>query len=240
MKQFLYIVVFLTSSLLFAQEKFTANFDYEVSYEIPDGMKGKDTLTIAFDRTGRYVWTDFEKLLDRFSLMLPQENNLLTEDMTLDIIYDSKTTKVYMNLNSGDFSFFMKMNLTAFLPGRVNPAPFKDSFSLLSEKSEDKATILNKEYPVYRVYPDNQPEEKNKINLVFAEEYPIDNDALLEKLFDLMIDDENGGKITTNFPKGVILQFSGSSPQNETILKAISIKKISRTITINNTVDTKE
>ncbi|PTX59796.1 hypothetical protein C8N46_108106 [Kordia periserrulae] len=240
MKQFLYIVVFLTGSLLFAQETFTANFDYEVSYEIPNGMKGKDTLTIAFDKTGRYVWTDFKKLFDRFSIMLPQENNLMTKDMVLDVIYDSKTTKVYMNLNSDNFSFFIKMNLTAFLPGRVNPAPFKESFSLLSEKSEDKATLLNKEYPVYKVYPDNLPEEKNKISLVFAEEYPIDNDELLRALFDLMIDDENDGKITTNFPKGVILQLSGSGPQNEVILKAISIKKISRTITINNTLEIKE
>lgn len=240
MKQLLFIFTFLATSLVVAQDQFTATFDYEVTYEIPDTTKGKDTIKIAFDKSGRYLWTDYSKISDRYAFLLSQSETLQEDDMSINIIYDTETTKVYMNLYSSHFSFFMKMNLTALLPNRMASRPFSESFEMLTEKSSKKASLLGKEYPVYKVYPENFDGEKDKINIVFGEDFPVNNNTIFKSFLDLMTNDDNDAGIKTNFPKGIILQVASPSPKEEVLVKAINVKKVSKTITINNTLEIKE
>lgn len=234
MKQLVFIIAFLTTSFVVAQDKFTATFDYEVDYEIVGGIKGKDTIKVAFDKAGRYVWTNYAKLANDYTFI----NQEYLPKFSANIIYDVKQDKVYMQLNNKEYSFFFKMSLANILP---KGSGFSESFDMIAAKTSNMTSIMGKQYPYYKIYPSNKTAENDKINVVFDETYPIDNNSVFQGFIDILSDKKNNNTIIgLDLPKGLILQVASPSPKEEVFFKAIAVKKISRTITINNTLEIKE
>ncbi|MCH2196120.1 hypothetical protein [Kordia sp.] len=236
MKQFLFIVAFFATSFVIAQQDtLSATFDYEVSYEIKDRTKGTDTIKVAFDKSGRYLWTNYSKIADGYSFMFLKPKNENLPNFLSSIIYDTQSTKFYISIYNKELSFFMKVDLLSMVP--KSPQEINEPINLIADKSSETIPVLNKERTIYKIYPSSEPEEKNKLDVVFDVSYPVNNNIVFGGLFNTMFISDNELSVKMDLPQGIILYVA---EKNKPLLKAISIKKISRTITINNTLEIKE
>ena len=95
----LFTFIFLSFGLLTYSQNVDITFDYTVDYELPNNRKQTiDTITIGYEKTGRYLWSDFEGLAKEFAKDVFKKNNLENQDTESNIIFDSETTMVYVSL----------------------------------------------------------------------------------------------------------------------------------------------
>lgn len=236
MKKTLLLIVTLFVSLVYSQEK-TIVLDYVVDYVIPNKKKQtKDTISIGYEKTGKYLWTNYKELANEFSKALFKNNsktvlansnsNLILETETADIIFAFESDKNVM---------FFKVNLNTIIPIKNNDAMNED-IVLISEKTDQTTNILNKEYKNYALYPNTEPQ--SKIFATFDENLPVDNNILFQKFLELMIQKTNSeGSISSNLPKGLILKITDG---NSSLIEAIKVHKVKKTININYSFKVKE
>ncbi|MGH1387781.1 hypothetical protein [Kordia sp.] len=240
MKKLLYIFIFLTSSILVAQQKLTlkVELDYLVDYTVGPENSGI-TFTMGFDKSGRFLWSDFKM----FQTILESSLNRSTgvpsffKDGKTQFILDTKTLTVYVHLSNENNTMFMKMNIEEFFAAQIPKSENEPKeIMLLSEKTDEKITILDKVYKSYNVYPST--ELNNALSVVFDKKFPVNNEKLFEGFISSVMNKvDNSTLKSIDLPKGVILHVK---TKNEVLLKATNVQKTNRTITINNTLEIKE
>lgn len=227
-----------------AQDKNTlkVELDYLVDYTVGPENSGM-TLTMGFDKSGRYVWSDFTMFQSIFENSLTRSTGMpnFFKDGKIHFILDTKTVTVYAHLSNENNAMFMKMNVEEMLDQQLFSTKSDSDkvikkVGLVSKKTDEEITILDKVYKSYSVYPTN--EINNPLTVVFDKKFPVNNKKLFGDFIQMImskVDDIDLNSI--DLPKGVILYVKA---KNEVILKATNVQKTSRTITINNTVEIKE
>ena len=230
MKKVLLSIILFCVSFSYSQEK-TIELDYVVEYIIPNKKKQTiDTISIGYDKSGKFLWTNYKELTKEFSKALFKNNsesilsesnsNLILETETADIIFSFK--------NNNDIIYF-KVNLSTFIP-LENDNALNEDIVLISERTEQTSTIFNREFTDYALYPDTKPE--NKLFATFDEKRPVNNNFLLQKFLELMMQKTSSqGSFTSNLPEGLILKISDG---NTSLIEAIKINKSKKTININH------
>ncbi len=225
MKNKIFIAVLLVITLSFGQNK-DIELDYTVTYEVPNAKKNTiDTVSVSFNKEGTYLYSNARILVDEFSSSILKNRNIDVSQATSSIIYDSKNTEVYINLDVQGNLVFMKLNLNSIIPSESDPLP--ENVKLITEKSKEDTFLLNKSFPTYLLYAETEP--ASDIKLVIDEDHTVNNNLILAKFIELMLTKtKSDGSIDFDIPDGVILSVSQSG---ESIIKAINFE--SKPIKIN-------
>lgn len=229
MKKLIVLLFILGTSLNYSQEN-TIEIDYIVDYLIPNKKKQTtDTISIGYDKSGKFLWTDYTELAKTFSKKLFKNNSeAILANSKSNLILETETTQLFFSFKSDDNIIFFKLNLNAFIPINQNDA-LNENIVLVSEKTEQTTNILNNDYTDYALYPDNEPE--SKIYATFDETLPVDNNFLFHGFLELMLQKTSSkGSISSNLPKGLILKISDG---NVNLIEAIKVTKGKKTIHIN-------
>ena len=212
----------------YAQEK-KISVDYIVEYLIPNKRQATiDTVKIGLDKSGRYIWTDSEYLAkDLAKSMFSGKENMM-KNSELAIILDTKNMSVMLFFNSGENEMYMNMSLYNFFP--VSGSSDAESFELISENTNEKVSVADREGIVYNIYPSNETSEK--IAVVFDESIDVNNNKLFNNFFKLVFAAEGGSVLNDlELPNGLILNISN---KGETFVEAIKIQTERKTFTINH------
>ncbi len=229
MKKTLLLILVLFVSFTYSQEK-TIELDYIVDYVIANKKKqSKDTISIGYDKSGKFLWTNYKELAKEFSKALFKNNSeSILADSNSNLILETETADIIFSFENNNNVIFFKINLNAFIPIKNNDA-INEDIVLISEKTDQITTILNKEYNDYALYPDTEPQ--SKIFATFDESLPVNNNLLFQKFLELMMQKTNSqGSIASNLPNGLILKVNDG---NTSLIEAIRINKSKKTININ-------
>lgn len=219
-------------SIGFSQE--TVRIDYSVDYLIPSARTQKtDTVTIGFDKTGKYIWTDSEYLAKDLGRSIFKGREDLSENSKLGIILNTETTTVQLFYSSGDNEMYMNMALSSLIP---LPKGSEEEFELISKNTTKTINVAGHDAAVYEVYPSNDEAEKIKLGL--DESFDINNNQLFKKLFQLFFAAEGSSSMNDiNLPNGLILNISN---QGEVLIEAYNINTKPKIFNINYSITVKE
>lgn len=228
------ILLFFAFTFAFAQER-TIEIDYTVDYLIPNRKKGtKDTISIGFNKDGKYLWTNYNNLAQDFARSVVKNPELAAKANT-NIVFDTEKGDLIMAFNIESNTMYFNMDLGMILPINANEAN-EESFVLISNQLIDKETVNGKELEVYEIYPENKPNDK--ISMIADNDYPVNNSLIFGKLFEIIFRViSNDSEIPTNFPTGLITQLKVDS---EIMLEAIKINPTKKTIKLNYSLEIKE
>ncbi len=229
MKKTLLLILVLFVSFAYSQEK-TIELDYIVDYVIPNKRKqSKDTISVGYDKSGKFLWTNYKELAKEFSKALFKNNSeSILGDSNSNLILETQTADIIFSFKSNDNVIFFKVNLNAFIPIK-NDNAINEDIALITEKTEQTTTILGNKYTDYALYPNTEPQ--SKIFATFDETLPVNNNLLFQKFLELMLQKTNSqGSISSNLPNGLILKINDG---NTSLIEAIKINKSKKTIHIN-------
>lgn len=214
---YLVLVLFFTSS--YGQSK-EITLDYTVTYQVPNAKKNTiDTVSVSYNKEGTYLYTNARFLIDTFSTSVFKSGNVDFSKSTSNIIYDSHNTDVYMYLDFQGNVIYMKMNLDAVIP--TTSDSFDENIKVITEKATENDFILNKSYPKYLVYPENEPQ--SILEMVVDEDLSVNNNLILSKFFELMLTKtKSEGSIEMDIPEGLILSVSSNGTY---MIKAFEVEK---------------
>jgi len=212
-----------------AQET-TIKFDYTVTYEIENAGKANDTILVSYNKEGTYIYTNAQIFTKNvFNEFLYYKTDY--SSASSNIILDTQSGELYFYLNFEESIFFFKTSINNFIPTDYNDISEDEETFITSEKKKEKSMFFGKEYPIYSVFPTNEPEDA--IDIVFDESIYINNNNLFNRLFNLMGDTMNKDKnMTIDIPNGIILAIY---EKNENIIKAIDLNTNPFTINISHT-----
>ena len=223
---FLFILVL---SFSYAQEKIIT-IDYTVDYHIPKKNKTEvDTVSIGFDKSGRYLWTDSEFLAKDLGRSIFRGKEELLKDAQIGIIIDTEKLTITLFFKSGDNDIYMNVALDAIIPISKSTKT-ENEFELLSEPTGETITVLDREIEVYSIYPSNKPNDT--VYFALDKELEVNNSKLFNNFLSLFFASEANSQMKgLNFPNGLILNISDDG---KTILEAHKLETTTKTITINH------
>ncbi|EDP69940.1 hypothetical protein FBALC1_10422 [Flavobacteriales bacterium ALC-1] len=229
MNKTLTYILILVLGFSYAQEK-NITIDYTVDYIIPKkNTTQADTVSIGFDKNGRYLWTDSEYLAKDLGRSIFRGKEELLKDAEIGIILDTEKLTITLFFSSGDNEIYMNVALDAIIPIRNSNKP-GETFELLSETTGDTIKVLDHEVEVYSVFPSNKPDDT--IYIGFDKELKVDNTKLFDNFLSLFFAaEENSEMKALNFPNGLILNISD---EGQTIIEAHKIDTNTKTITLNH------
>ena len=225
MKNILTICFCLLIGQSYSQEK-SIEIDYLVDYSVPSKRNNTiDTVSIGFNKDGKYLWTNYNKLVLNLAKSLLKnssedytkaETNLIlnTEEGILTLIFELK-----------DNIIFFKLDIDSFLPNNGND----DNLDLITQVSDEKITVLEKEVAVYNIFPKNNP--KDVLSIAVDKTINVNNNLIFKKFFEIAFQ-KSGLKDNTfpNVPNGLIMTLSD---KNKTLIEATKVDKNKRTIKFN-------
>ena len=220
------ILFLLFTSFAFSQEK-TVDIDYIVDYVVPKKRAlPADTISIGFNKDGRYVWTNYNKLALGLARSLIKNSS---EDYTKaksNIIYDTKDGSLLLTFEFKENLIFFNLNIETFLP----PSPESDSgLGLITEDVGETIEIIDREANLHNIFPGDQPNDV--LTVATDQEYKVNNSKVFKKLFEIafgmsdLTDDS-----TPQIPEGLILKVI---EKERTLLEAIKVNTTKKTIKIN-------
>ncbi|WP_296313276.1 hypothetical protein [Winogradskyella sp. UBA3174] len=226
-RSLLFTFLFITS-LVFSQER-VIEIDYVVDYTIPSkGNKTIDTISIGFDKNGKYLWTNYNELaLGLAKSMLKNssedfvnaKSNIIfnTEDGTLTLVFELNKNLIYFNLS-----------LDSFIPVRRSNGD-ENSLDLITENTGETIKVLGKDVKVYNMFPSENPDDV--ITMATDKDYNVNNNQIFKKIFEIAfqksgLEDES----MPNIPSGLIMKVIEN---NNTMIEAIKVNDKKKTIKIN-------
>ena len=228
MKKILFFAFFIISAHTFSQEK-TIEIDYVADYVIPSNGNTKvDTISIGFSKNGKYLWTNYNDLaLGLAKSMIKNssedfvnaKSNIIfnTEDGTLTLVFELNKNLIYFNLN-----------LDSFIPTNRGNNDEK-GLDLITEDTGETMTVLGKEIKAYTMFPSSNPNDT--ITMATDEDYDVNNNQIFKKIFEIAFQKSGFSDQTMpNIPSGLIMKII---EKNNTILEAIKVDNIKKTIKIN-------
>jgi len=210
-------------------ESFKVN--YTVDYLIPKKNGQKDSLSISFNKDGKYLITESKSLAESITKQLmgslmQNENNLNT---STHIILNTSTGEIYINVNMSNNRMFFKIDITQFMPKNNNSTNFGEGFKLITEKTDSSLNIFDKEIPFYDIYPKN--EKDDRINVAIDSDYEVNNNQVFKRFFELVLKSMNASStFEVDLPQGLILSVK---QDNKTLIEAYNIDDTEKTIDIN-------
>ncbi|WP_299682949.1 hypothetical protein [uncultured Dokdonia sp.] len=230
----LYVIIgILFSITAFGQsQSHEFTIDYTVKYLIDNAKEGtKDTITIGYEKNGKYLWTNFKRLTEELaSDIMPGLRNI--PDGASNFVYASEDNKIYMSVFLGPINMMMDMDMALVLQGTFSEDDkMNEEIVLESKQTLDPYRFNDKEYPKYEVYAAAEPDKP----IIFAvdESKKMNNSALLINFMKLMISaTESSGGIQGGLPEGIILSIIDDN--GVTLLEAIDVNIKPRKISLNN------
>lgn len=233
MKSFLFLTSFLFSITLWGQsQNHEFTIDYTVQYLINNNRKAEsDTITIGFEKNGKYLWSDYKGLSEQFATEIMPSIGSIPEGAS-NFVYASEINKFYMAIYLGPLNLTMDMDIALALQGNFNDSDqFNDNIVLESRKISETFKLDGKEYPEYEVYADIEPD--SAMTFAVDESKEMNNTSLFMNFIQLMISTtQSSGNIQGEMPNGIILSIIDD--KGITALKAINVDTNPRKISINN------
>lgn len=225
----LFTFIFLSFGLLTYSQNVDITFDYTVDYELPNNRKQTiDTITIGYEKTGRYLWSDFEGLAKEFAKDVFKKNNLENQDTESNIIFDSETTMVYVSLKMNKSLVYFAINLEDMIPSKSDP--LNENVIISSTPTNQFFSLNDIEYPEYAVSPSVEPNQS--VYVAINENYKVDNNKIFKKFLELMLaKTQSDGNIELDLPNGLIMSIRDN---NQSILQAIKLDNAKKQIQINH------
>lgn len=221
----LFILFLLITSLSFSQEK-TIEIDYFVDYVIPSKRQTTtDTISIGFNKDGKYLWTNYNKLALDLAKSLIKNSSEDYSKAKSNIIYDTEEGSLLLTFEFNKNFIFFNLNLDSFLPFSESD----ESFNLITEDIGETMKVLDREVNIYNIFPDDKPEEI--LTIATDIDYKVNNSAIFKKFFEIAF--RKSGMEDNNlpqFPDGLILKIIETE---NTLLEAIKISDKKKTIKIN-------
>lgn len=225
MKNILIIFLFLLIGKSYSQEK-TIKIDYIVDYSVPSKRNNTvDTVSIGFNKDGKYLWTNHNKLVLNLAKSLLKNSS---EDYTkaeTNLILNTEEGILTLIFELNDNIIFFKLGLDSFLPKNDND----DSLDLITQVSDETITVLEKDAAIYNIFPKNNP--KDVLSIATDKTLNVNNNLIFKKFFEIAFQ-KSGFKDDTlpNMPSGLIMKLID---KNKTLIEAIKVDKNKRTIKIN-------
>ena len=216
-------------SYSYAQEKIIT-IDYTVDYLIPkkNGIE-IDTVSIGFNKTGRYLWTNSEYLAKDLGRSIFNGQEVLLKDAEIGIILDTENLTVTLFFSSGENQIYMNVALNAIIP-IPDPSSSSKTFELVAEPTGENITVLDREIEVYSVFPST--DQNDTVYFAFDDTIDMDNNKLFGNFLSLFFASEENTKMESlNFPNGLILNISDDG---QTVVEAHKINTKRKTITLNH------
>ena len=233
MRSLLFLVSFLCSMTLWGQsQNHEFTIDYTVKYVIDNAKKGaKDTITVGFEKNGKYLWSDYKGLAQEFAgEILPSIKDI--PDGAAHFVYSSEQGKFLIGLYLGSLNMIMDMDIQLIMSETTTQDDAFDEVVVLESRQTSRTYDMNGDiFPVYEIYPDI--ENKSIIKLALDESKAMDNNNLFQSFFQLMLTSTNSkGDIQGQIPDGLILSIIDQS--DNVLLRAISVDDTPLKISINN------
>jgi len=227
MKYLVTFTLLFCISIGYAQKK-SITIDYSVQYTIPSKYKKvADTVTIGFDKNGKYLWTDSEYLARDFGKSIFKGKESLLQNAEMSIVFDTENGAIMLFFTSGKNEMYMNIELSSIIPLPENSED--NNFELISESSNETITVAGREAVVYDVFPSNK--ESDKISLAFDESINLNNNKLFKKFFELIFAAEGSSTMEDiNLPNGLLLRISSN---NETMIEATQVDTKIKTLKFN-------
>ncbi len=200
--------------------------DYWVDYEIESKGK-KDTITIGFNKSGDYVYTDSELLSNSMKRAVFKGKNKDFKHSEMHVVLDLRNQLALFVMALDRNQFFMKMALENFMaPFPKGKAPLEGVTKLHLDKTNNHINIEKKDYRLHHFYADTEADKK--IDIAFSEKMKFDNGGIFNTL--LMI--AAGSEKQIEFPEinGVILYIA---QKDKILIKAVKTYTNSKTLDIN-------
>lgn len=232
MKTFFLITSFFFSVTLLGQsQSHEFTIDYTVKYLIKNKEGTKDTVTVGFEKNGKYLWSDYKGIVKEFASKVMGDGNLPSDSS--NIIYSSVDGKLYFFLDIDAFKMTLETEIaTMLLMPRDKESSMNEEVELKHEKTDQNFMFNGKKVAIYKVYPDSAPQ--NAIGMAIDTSYEVDNNFLFQNFLNVILNATSSkGEIIINIPNGIILSMTEPS-SNDMLIEAISIDTKSRKISLNN------
>ncbi len=228
MKKIFTLLLVLCFTFGYAQEK-KITINHTVEYLIPSKRKNTtDTISIGFDKNGKYLWTDSKSLAKDLGKSIFKGNNELLNSAELNIILDTEKMIVILFFKSGENEMYMNLELSKIVPIPQN-SENQEQFELISENTKETINIANRKAVIYDIYPSNEVNEV--ISIAFDESIAIDNNKLFKKFFELVFASEGSSSLFgMDFPNGLMMHVSNNG---EVMMEANKVDTKTKTININ-------
>lgn len=230
----LYLVIgFLFSTTLWGQsQSHEFTIDYTVKYHIDNAKKGvKDTITIGFEKNGKYIWSNYKGLAAEFASEVMPGLGSIPEGAS-NFVYASESNKFYMAVFLGPLNMMMDMDIAIAMQGTFSEDDkFNEKIVLESRQTSNMFSFNGGKYPTYEVYADVEPD--GVMTFAVDESKEMNNSALLMSFIQLMISaTESSGDIQGELPEGIILSIMDD--EGKPLLEAIDVDTKPRKISLNN------
>ena len=206
--------------------------DYTVKYLIDTAKKAeKDTITIGFEKEGRYIWSNFKGLAEEFaSEVMPSIRDI--PEGASNFVYASESNKFYMAVFLGPLNMTMDMDIGLVMQGTFTEEDkFNEKIVLESRQTSDTYLFDGKQYPKYEIFAEVEPD--SAITFAVDQSKEMNNSQLLMSFIQLMISaTESSGDIQGELPEGIILSIIDDN--GGTLLEAIEVDTKPRKISLNN------
>jgi len=228
MKKLLILFLFI-SAVSFSQEK-VIELDYFVDYVVPGKrQKNTDTITIGFNKDGKYLWTNYNKLALNLAKSLVKDSSKDYTKAESNIIYDTEEGTLLMTFEFDNNLIFFNLNIDSFLP-KTNNNDKDESLDLITEDIGETTEVLGREVDMHNIFPSDKPNDV--LTIATDKEFNVNNTAIFKKLFEIAfmkkgIKNDN----LPEFPEGLIMKII---IEENTLIEAINVDNTKKTLTINH------
>ncbi|WP_411894350.1 hypothetical protein [Winogradskyella sp. A2] len=225
----------ITFSFFFAllvsngQEK-EIDIHYVVDYSIPSERNTTvDTISIGFNKDGKYLWTNYNKLALSLAKSLIKDKQKDYESATGHIIYDTEQGVITLLFELGNNSIFFNLDLDSFLPSSEFSTDDDESLDLITEDTGETIRVLDKDAQVYLMFPSNSPNDI--VSMAVNTDYQVNNAVIFKRFFEMAFQ-KTGFKdqFAPDMPNGLIMKIFEN---DKSMIEAIKVVDKKKTIKIN-------
>lgn len=225
------LIIFLLATLVsFAQET-VIDIDYTVDYVVPNKRKKTvDTISIGFNKDGKYLWTNSNILTSEFgnSVFLGGAKNI--DDAQFNLIYSVENGTFIILFKYGESVIYANLDIETIIPMDEEDS-FDENMNLVAEQINEKERVLDFDCSSYKLYPDSKPNEA--ITISVADDLESKNNVFFSKFINLMLRmTSSKGQINVDLPDGLILKVLDD--EGSVLIEAINVENNKKTITINH------
>ncbi|WP_296385146.1 hypothetical protein [Winogradskyella sp.] len=225
MKKFILLFVFSISTVIYSQNE-SIIIDYTVDYLIPNKEGIKDTISIGYNMDGKFLWTNSTALAESLAKsMIPNPD--LYKKANSNIIYNTTTKEIVMDINIDENQIFFKINIGLFIPKKGNVTNVED-MNLITESTDVTTKVLDKEVNIFTIYPEGK--EIDQIEVAIDKDYKMNNNIIFQRLFEIAAIATGEKILSSDIPDGLILKIGDN---NQTLIEAIKVNTTKKTININ-------
>lgn len=229
MKKLLFI--FLLATLVSFSQETVIDIDYTVDYAIPNERKKTiDTISIGFDKDGKYLWTNDDLLTNEFgkSVFLGGANKI--EGSQFNLIYSAENDKLIIFFKFAESIIYANLDIENILPVDEKDA-INENINLITEDIKEEDSVVDFKTITYKLYPDFEPSEA--ITISVADNLNCKNNVFFSKFVGLMLRmTSSKGQITVDLPDGLILK--ALDEKGSVLIEAINVDNTKKTLTINH------